>query len=183
MHPNHHASAGFVVRDATGHRILAMVKKLGTMEILVAEALGLRDGLLAIPNPASLHLSVEGDPKILIDAINGKIATLWKIKFLVLDIIFLSYRFASIGFNHIFREANFVADSFALLGHSASPSLEWFNSLMSYLCLLVPPSSLIFLRAVVLESSLCSYSFLSYQKEKKNDDMLLPHKLYNKQYL
>jgi hypothetical protein len=47
----------------------------GTTEILVAEAMTLRYGLLAIPNLASLPLSVEGDSKILIGAINGKIAS------------------------------------------------------------------------------------------------------------
>lgn len=99
------------------------------MKILVVEAVALRDGLLAIPNSASLHLSVEGDSKILIDAVNEKIASPWKIKFLVLDILSLSHRFASIVFNHIFREANFVADSLVLLGHSTSPSMLWSNEL------------------------------------------------------
>jgi ribonuclease HI len=88
MHPNRHAAAGFVVRDASGHPVLAMAKKLGMMEILVAEAMALREGLLVIPNLLNMHLIVEGDSKILIDAINGKIITPWKIKFLVLDILF-----------------------------------------------------------------------------------------------
>lgn len=67
VHPNHQAAAGFVIRDASGHPVLSMAKKLGIMEILVAEAMALCDGLLALSNPASLHLSVEGDSKILID--------------------------------------------------------------------------------------------------------------------
>lgn len=71
--PNLQVAAGFVVRNATGHLVLAMAKKLGTMEILVAEAMTLRDGLLALPNSENQHLIVEGDYKILIDALNGKV--------------------------------------------------------------------------------------------------------------
>lgn len=63
-----------------------MAKNLSTMEILIAEAMVLRDGLLSIPNPEMQNLIVEDDSKTLIEAINGKIDITWTIKFLVLDI-------------------------------------------------------------------------------------------------
>lgn len=79
------------------------------MEILVAEVVPLRDGLLAIPNPANQQIIVEGDSITLLDAVNGYIEIPWQIKSLVHDILFLSRRFSSIFFHHVFREANFVS--------------------------------------------------------------------------
>lgn len=74
VHHQNQAAAGFVVGDASSHPVLAMTKNLGMVEILVVEAMALRDGLLAIPNPVNMHLCVEGDSKVLIDAVNGEIA-------------------------------------------------------------------------------------------------------------
>lgn len=168
MHPNRNAAAGFVLHDASGQSIIAMAKKLGTMEILVAEAIALREGLFAIPNPSTQHLTVEGlgDSKLLIDVINGKIATPWKIKFFVLDILFLSRRFASISFYHIYWEANFLADSLALLGHSASPSLLWFNELPLSSCSAFQFNLFGGGKMVVQEAFLCSCTFISLSKKK-----------------
>lgn len=39
-----------MVCDSSGHPLLAMAKKICSMEILVAEAMVLRDGLLVVPN-------------------------------------------------------------------------------------------------------------------------------------
>lgn len=54
-----------MVRDSSGHLLLAVAKNLGFMEILVTEAMALRDGLLVVPNPEFQQLVVEGDSMIL----------------------------------------------------------------------------------------------------------------------
>lgn len=59
--------------------LIAMAKNLGTMKILIAEAMALRDGLLAIPNPELQNLIVEGDSKTLIDDINCETDISWTI--------------------------------------------------------------------------------------------------------
>ncbi|KAL6203208.1 hypothetical protein ACLB2K_026911 [Fragaria x ananassa] len=43
---NSQAAAGFVVRNSLGNHILAASKKLGFTNVLVAEALALREGLI-----------------------------------------------------------------------------------------------------------------------------------------
>lgn len=91
VHPNHKAAAGFVVREWNGN---AMAKNLGFTEILVAEAIALRDGLLVIPHLAPTNLIVEGDSKALIDAINGRIDIPSLIKILVRDIRIIASRFS-----------------------------------------------------------------------------------------
>lgn len=128
--PNHNVTAGFVVRNSTDHPLLAMAKNHSTMEIIIAEAMALRDDLLFIPNLELQNLIVEDDSKALIDAINGKIDIPWRIKFLVLDIFTLPRRFSSIVFHHKFRKVNLVADNVVNLGHSASLSLSWCNQLL-----------------------------------------------------
>ena len=72
------------------------------------------------------NLIVEGDSKTL----NSKIDIPWRIKFLVLDILNLARRFSSIVFHHIPREANFMANNLANLGHSASLLFRLCNQLM-----------------------------------------------------
>lgn len=123
------AASGFVVRNSTGHSIIAMARNLEFSKILMAEAMALRDGLLAVPSPTQKSLIVEGDSKTLIDALTGKIGIPWKIKFLVFDILALACQFLSLSFHHILREANFITDSLANLGRSASPFLSWCNRL------------------------------------------------------
>lgn len=98
-----------------------MAKNLGSIEILIAEAIALRDGLLTILLPIPQNLFLESDSKILIDTINGRIDIPWRIKFFVQDIRFLACQFSNITFQHIHRETNFVADSLDDLGHLASP--------------------------------------------------------------
>lgn len=84
MHAHHKAAACFIIWSSSGHPILAIVKNLGSVEILVAEAVPLRDGLFAIPNPANhQQIIVEGDSKTLLDAVNGYIEIPWRIKSLV----------------------------------------------------------------------------------------------------
>lgn len=43
---NKHAASGFVICDSSGYPLLASSKNLGSSNVLVAEALALRDGLI-----------------------------------------------------------------------------------------------------------------------------------------
>lgn len=51
------------------------------------------------------------------DSLNGKIEVPWQISLVVHDILWLTRCFSHISFQHIFREANFVAYVVALIGH------------------------------------------------------------------
>ena len=70
---------------------------------------------------------VEGDSSLVIGAILGKMRTPWKLLSLISDIRDLASGFESITFKHIYREANFVADDIAKLGHDCNRSLSWTN--------------------------------------------------------
>ena len=105
------ASAGFVLRNCEGMPILASAKSLGKSNVIVAEAVALRAGLQAALLQGIHNILVEGDSKILIDSVNRKSNTPWRIKYIVEDIWSMSVHFSNITFAHIWREANFVADA------------------------------------------------------------------------
>ncbi|PRQ25970.1 hypothetical protein RchiOBHm_Chr6g0289481 [Rosa chinensis] len=83
----------------------AVSKNLGHIDIHVAEAMVLREGLLRLSHVSSQAIIVEGDFKLLIDALNQKTSTLWRIKFVLQDIMELTRLFASVmfGVRPIFR--------------------------------------------------------------------------------
>lgn len=128
MKHNHQAAAGFILRDNQGLPILASAKDIGFADVLVAEAMALREGLRQAILHGYSQIQVEGDSKIVIDCINGVFSIPWRIKMLIRDITTLAHSCQNITFKHIFREANFVADAIAESGHSLGVSL-WNHSL------------------------------------------------------
>ncbi|KAL6209854.1 hypothetical protein ACLB2K_020793 [Fragaria x ananassa] len=64
VHPPANAVAGFVVRNEAGNPILAMSEKLGHMDILVAEVVALRNGLLELSQHTTHSIMVEGDSQL-----------------------------------------------------------------------------------------------------------------------
>ena len=70
--------------------VLGSAKKLGTSNVICAEASGLRVGLQAALVHGHKNLEVEGDSKILIDSINDKCKIPWRIKILIQDIKILA---------------------------------------------------------------------------------------------
>ena len=86
----------------------------------VAETTALRNGLVAAKQKGLRRLEVEGDSKLVIDAVNGVSAPPWRLKKIIEDIRMLAQDFEVVQFKHIFREANFVADAIADLGHNCS---------------------------------------------------------------
>nr|XP_011464636.1 PREDICTED: uncharacterized protein LOC105351567 [Fragaria vesca subsp. vesca] len=127
--PPSRAAVGFVVRQSDGLPIIATSQNLGHMDILLAEAVALRDGLQLLSHHTSQDLLVEGDSKLFIDALTGRTLVPWRIKRIVYDIITLSAQFHSVFFKHVWREANFLADNFAKLEHSITSPQLWVSSL------------------------------------------------------
>ena len=63
---------------------------------------------------------MEGDSKLVIDAVNGVSAPPWRLKKIIEDISILVQDLEAVQFNHIFREANFVADAIADFCHNCN---------------------------------------------------------------
>lgn len=104
-------ATSFVIWDWNGNVRLAGAKNLGHVSINVAECLALRDGLAHAINNGWRKVLIEGDSKFVIDCINNKVSVPWSIRLLVQDIRLLSSYCEEISFHHVFREANFTADS------------------------------------------------------------------------
>nr|XP_011468499.1 PREDICTED: uncharacterized protein LOC101309181 [Fragaria vesca subsp. vesca] len=119
------AVGGFVFRNSDGNVILAAAKGLGSTTIPTAEATALRDNLVKARDRGYMNVQVEGDSKLVIDAINGKLSPPWRLQKIVQDIRTIATSFSSVCFNHVYREANFVADAFANEGHQLPNGREW----------------------------------------------------------
>ncbi|KAL6184786.1 hypothetical protein ACLB2K_046186 [Fragaria x ananassa] len=72
--PPSNTAAGCVVHDSSSHPFMAFSKNLGSMDILQAEVVSLRDGLSQLALRTSQPLIIEGDSKILIDILNRRIS-------------------------------------------------------------------------------------------------------------
>uniref|UniRef100_A0A7C9DFJ2 RNase H type-1 domain-containing protein n=1 Tax=Opuntia streptacantha TaxID=393608 RepID=A0A7C9DFJ2_OPUST len=115
-HSSSGAAAGFVLRDWRGRLIQAGTRFLEDAPILVAEATAMRDGIKAALATGSRKLLVEGDNKIVIQAIKGQIHTPWQIQTLIQDIRNMIPPYVDCLFQHIYREGNLAADWMAKFG-------------------------------------------------------------------
>lgn len=125
------AAAGFIIRDTYGAPLISGAKKLGLNGVLQAEGLALFSGLQAAILAGHKRIHIEGDSKLLIDCIKGTCATSWRAKTIVENIVTLLQKFDFMKINHVYREANSVADALANLGHEEEDSRIWFNKLPS----------------------------------------------------
>lgn len=123
------AAAGFIIRDTYGAPLISGAKKLGLNGVLQAEGLALFSGLQAAILAGHKRIHIEGDSKLLIDCIKGTCATSWRAKTIVENIVTLLQKFDFMKINHVYREANSVADALANLGHEEEDSRIWFNKL------------------------------------------------------
>ncbi|XP_062020921.1 uncharacterized protein LOC133737369 [Rosa rugosa] len=121
------ASSGFIFRDSLGQPILASTTNSGSTTIPTAEAIALRDSLIAAMDRGLQFIEVEGDSKLVIDAVNGVSHPPWKLRKIITDIRSLVASFSTITFKHVFRKANFAADSVTKLGHTSSDRIWWVN--------------------------------------------------------
>ncbi|KAL6200210.1 hypothetical protein ACLB2K_029992 [Fragaria x ananassa] len=86
-------ASGFVVRNSDGIPILATSQNLGRLDILLAEDVALCVGMQLLATYTTQPINVEGDSKILLDALNGRSQIPWRLKVLVRDIQALSSHF------------------------------------------------------------------------------------------
>ncbi|XP_004292219.1 PREDICTED: uncharacterized protein LOC101302904 [Fragaria vesca subsp. vesca] len=122
---NKAAAGGFVLRSNDGKPLVSAAFNSGTANVPLAEALTLRNNLLCAKEKGVLKVEVEGDSKLIIDIVNGVCDLPWRLLKVVQDIKLLSCHFESIRFKHVFREANFVANALANLGHRVQISRLW----------------------------------------------------------
>ncbi|XP_062020762.1 uncharacterized protein LOC133737169 [Rosa rugosa] len=126
----------FVIRNKEGIPLFAAAKGFGKTTVPVAEATALRNSLDWALRLNYLNVQVEGDSKVVIDAVLGRTHPSWRIAKIIQDIRHLASRFTTITFRHIYRKANFVADSIAHLGHS---SIDGFSRRTLFLGMLLMP--------------------------------------------
>ena len=96
-----------------------------------AEALALRNSLICAKEKGFTKIDVEGDSKLVINAVNQVSAPPWRLLSLLQDIKLLGSSFESSSFKHVFREANFVANILANLGHSVDNYRVWLDCVPS----------------------------------------------------
>ncbi|XP_024200062.1 uncharacterized protein LOC112203306 [Rosa chinensis] len=121
------AASGFIFRDHLGNPLLASASSSGHASVPITEATALRDSLAAAKDKGFQFLEVEGDSKLVIDAVNGVSHPPWRLRKIIQDIRSLATSFSTITFKHVFREANFVADAVTTLGHLYSDRVWWAN--------------------------------------------------------
>ena len=78
--------------------------------ILVTKAIALWDGLQAAIDIRVTRLQIEGDNRIIIQAVKGKIRTPWRIQVLIRNIHNSLMRFTAPTIRHIFCEGNMVTN-------------------------------------------------------------------------
>ena len=122
---SHSAAGGYVLRDWSGHLLLAGAFNLGATSILVAEATAMRNGLRTAIEAGFNNIHIEGDNKTLIQAVQQHIQPPWEIQVLVQDILYFLQKCNHVTVNHIFREGNRAADWLAKLGLSLSSTSLW----------------------------------------------------------
>ncbi|KAL6146073.1 hypothetical protein ACLB2K_056756 [Fragaria x ananassa] len=122
---NKAAAGGFVLRSDDGKPLVSAAFNSGTASVPLAKALEFRNSLLCAKEKGVLKVEVEGDSKLMIDIVNGVCDPPWRLLKVVKDIKLLSCNFESIRLKHVFREANFVANALANLGHKVEISRFW----------------------------------------------------------
>nr|XP_011462180.1 PREDICTED: uncharacterized protein LOC105350886 [Fragaria vesca subsp. vesca] len=127
---NTSAASGVIFRDSEGNPVFASSRNLGITSAPIAEATALRDGLINAKAKGYTDIQVEGDSKMVIEAVNENISSPWRIKQIVQDIKKIAKGFSTISFKHIYREANFAADAIASTRHQTTEERVWENNLL-----------------------------------------------------
>lgn len=77
---------------------------------MVAEATAMRNGIRAALQAGFTDIHIEGDNKILIQAVQGHIQVPWEIQVLIQDIHTYIQHCSKIIITHIFRQGNGAVD-------------------------------------------------------------------------
>ncbi|XP_050111756.1 uncharacterized protein LOC126590312 [Malus sylvestris] len=119
------AAGGFVGRSWENKPILVEAMNLGSMTINVVEALALREALIWARIKNLNYVIVEGDSKLVIDAVCSACDVPWNLRSIIEDIRWCATFFHDIKWRHIFREANFVADAITFVGLKRKELCIW----------------------------------------------------------
>ena len=84
--------------------------------MIVAEATAMRDGISTALQAGFRRLEVEGDNRIVIEAVQRKIQAPWQIAPILEDIWNMVAGCEDVLFRHIYREGNMAADWMAKYG-------------------------------------------------------------------
>ena len=106
------ASGGGVVRDHCGRVIFAYYREFGELDVLEAEAQSFRDDLHICANWAVCTLTVESESKVLVQLVNSDVVSKWPVYNVLREIRHFLHRMRA-PLQHVFREANSVADALA----------------------------------------------------------------------
>ncbi|KAB2597582.1 hypothetical protein D8674_000502 [Pyrus ussuriensis x Pyrus communis] len=116
---------GFVIRNWDSKPILVGAMNLGSVTINVVEALALREALIWARRRNLKYAFVEGDSKLVINAVRGACDVPWNLRSIIEDIRWCAINFQDIKWRHIFRETNFVADAIAYVGLKRKELCIW----------------------------------------------------------
>ncbi|XP_024172136.1 uncharacterized protein LOC112178182 [Rosa chinensis] len=122
---NNNAAIGFVIRDNFGSPVIACAKRIGKANVPLTEAVALRESLLKAQELNYTNLLIEGDSQLVIHCVIGKTNTPWHLQSIIQDIKQLASNFNSVVFTHTLREANFVANALASIGHGSDELISW----------------------------------------------------------
>jgi len=104
------AARDFILHNWEGRFIQAATFYLGAVSGLVAEATIMRNGIKAAIQACFTNSHIEGDSKILVQAVQGHIQAPWDIQILIKDIYTYIQLCNNVYITHIFREGNYTAD-------------------------------------------------------------------------
>lgn len=91
----------------------------------MAEATAMRNGIKAVAKAGFTNIHIEGDSRILIQAVKRQIQVPWAIQVLVQDINYFLERFNNVVVYHIFRQGNSAADWLAKFGLTIHSTNVW----------------------------------------------------------
>ena len=117
------AAGGYVIRNWRGMILKLGAASYGRASILLAEGRALRDGIQAAFLSGYRSMEIEGDNKIIIQAIQGQISVPWQLRTIVKEIQHTIEQCAYVLIRHIYREANMAADWLSKIGHSIPVNL------------------------------------------------------------
>ncbi|CAN0856148.1 Putative ribonuclease H protein At1g65750 [Linum grandiflorum] len=123
----HSAAVGVVVRGENGGWIGGFCSWIGTQEILHTELRALRDGLSWVRLMGYRRVVVETDSLLAVQLLHSQDTASHPLEALIKDIL----QIVAEGWcevKHIRREANFVADRLAKMGHAEKDGEKWFPS-------------------------------------------------------
>lgn len=112
------ATAAGVIRDSDGQWVGGFVHNIGHCTVPKAELWGILGGLSLAWDRGFRKVILESDSQLVVNMLSKPIATCHPLSSLVLQYNgFLRWNW-SIQIHHVFREANFVADSLATFAFS-----------------------------------------------------------------